>query len=143
MSESTPAVLVVDDDGVIRLALQHNLEGAGYRAVLAEDGVRGWEILQAETPDTFQAIVLDRIMPRMDGMELLARIKEDEALKTLPVILQTGKSKPAEIREGLEAGAYYYLTKPWDERTLLAIVRTAVNFTLGNAVRNCAMKKSI
>jgi CheY-like chemotaxis protein len=72
------------------------------------------------------------MMPRMNGLEVLTRIKRHPLLKVLPVIMQTAMSAPNDIREGLEAGAYYYLTKPFQKKTLLAIVRTAVSDNLGH-----------
>ena len=123
--EAALDLLVVDDDAPIREALAFHLRRVGYRPVLAEDGDRAWELLQGE-PERFLAVLLDRTMPRMDGMEVLARIKEHETLRTVPVILQTALTRKEEVLEGLEAGAYYYLTKPFDKKTLLAVVRTAV-----------------
>lgn len=131
MAEIEPLVLVVDDDPSNREALAWNLKRAGYRAVTADDGQVGWDLLQ-EDPERFHAVLLDRMMPRMDGMEVLARIKRHPLLKVLPVIMQTAMSSPDDIRQGLEAGAYYYLTKPFQKKMLLAIVKTAVADSLGH-----------
>lgn len=131
MAETEPLVLVVDDDPSNREALAWNLKRAGYRALTAEDGQEGWDLLQ-EDPERFHAVLLDRMMPRMDGMEVLARIKRHPSLKALPVIMQTAMSAPDDVREGLEAGAYYYLTKPFQRKMLLAIVKTAVADSLGH-----------
>ena len=125
MKRPAPAVLVVEDDASIREALNWHLKGAGYEPVTAEDGAKGWALLEAE-PERYAAVLLDRSMPRMDGMEVLSRIKAHEVLKTIPVIMETAKAGPEEMLRGLEAGAYYYLTKPFDRKTLLAIVKTAV-----------------
>ena len=88
MVETERLVLVVDDDPSNREALTWNLKRAGYRALTAEDGQEGWDHLQ-EDPERFHAVLLDRMMPRMDGMEVLARIKRHPSLKALPVIMQT------------------------------------------------------
>lgn len=125
MSEEGPFVLVVEDDGVIREALAFNLSKAGYRPVAAADGETGWGLLEAE-PEKFATVLLDRTLPGMDGMEVLARIKAHAYLRRVPVILETARAGKRDILEGLEAGAFYYLTKPFDKKTLLAIVRTAV-----------------
>jgi DNA-binding response OmpR family regulator len=133
-------VLVVEDDPSAREALSFNLKRAGYHPVPAEDGEEGWTALE-RGPDRFDAVLLDRMMPRMDGMEVLRRVKEDERLRSLPVIMQTARAAREDIQEGLEAGAYYYLTKPFDRKTLLAIVRTAVSDSLEyRALRERARK---
>lgn len=119
------AVLVVEDDPFIRQGLASRLTRAGYEPSVAEDGVAGLEKLEAH-PDRFSAILLDRSMPRMDGMTLLRKIKNDDRFKRIPAIMQTASDSKEEILEGLEAGAYYYLTKPFAEQTLIAIVRSAV-----------------
>jgi DNA-binding response OmpR family regulator len=82
-------------------------------------------MLQA-TPDRYDAVLLDRMMPGIDGMEVLRRIKLDPKLKVLPVIMQTAASFPEQIAEGLSAGAFYYLTKPYDLTVMLAVVATAL-----------------
>jgi DNA-binding response OmpR family regulator len=120
---------VVDDDPSVREALAWNLDRAGYRVTVAEDGERGWALLERE-PDRYDAVLLDRMMPGMDGMEVLTRIKEHSALRKLPVIMQTAMTARQQILEGLEAGAYYYLTKPFGKKMLLAIVCTALGDSL-------------
>jgi DNA-binding response OmpR family regulator len=124
--DAPPRILVIDDDPLIRGLLEYQLRRAGYEPTLAEDGSRGLSLLQ-EQPERFASVLLDRTLPGMNGMEVLARVKSDDALRTLPVIMVTGIADPGSVREGLEAGAYYYLTKPFDGPMLLAIVRTAVN----------------
>ena len=126
MSDTRAPVLIVEDQESSREALSWNLNRAGYEPVEAEDGQAGWEIL-AEEPERFDAVLLDRMMPRMDGMEVLRRVKSHPVLKTIPVIMQTARGARKDIQEGLEAGAYYYLTKPFARKTLLAIVKTAVS----------------
>ncbi len=121
-----PCVLIVEDDPFIRKMLRDHLAAEGYVAESAEDGAEAWSLLEQD-PDRYAAVLLDRTMPNMDGMQLLERIKSHEPLQGIPVVLQTSLDAPEEILEGLEAGAYYYLTKPVERRTLLAIVRSAVS----------------
>lgn len=116
---------MVDDHALDRKLLTHYLEPEGYSVVTAADGMEGWEILSSE-PDRFDVVLLDRSMPRMNGLELLIRIKSDERLRTLPTIMQTALTKREEILEGIRAGAYYYLTKPYDVEMLRSVVRTAI-----------------
>lgn len=125
MEESNPNLLVVDDEPFNLEILNEYLENENYRTVTALNGAIAWEILE-NSPELFSAILLDRMMPEMDGMELLARIKAHPVLRSIPVIMQTAKAAKEDVLEGLQAGAYYYLTKPFDKDKLLAIVKTAV-----------------
>ena len=126
MDESKPRILVVDDEPFNLEILIEYLEDADYATVSAQNGIVAWNTLE-KSPEMFSAILLDRMMPEMDGMEVLTRIKGHPLLKTLPVIMQTAKAAKQDMLEGLQAGAYYYLTKPFDKNELLAIVKTAVD----------------
>lgn len=119
-------LLVVDDEEFNRDILRELLCGAGYKVVLAADGEAAWDILDSGK-HRFSAVLLDRMMPRLDGMGLLLRIKEDQRFADLPVIFQTAIDQPADIAEGINAGAFYYLVKPLDEKVLFAIVQSAVS----------------
>ena len=88
-------------------------------------GGQAWESLQRD-PDRFHAVLLDRMMPGMDGMEVLQKMKQHPILSQIPVIMQTAATTPQQTLEGLQAGAYYYLAKPFDQGTLLAIVDAAI-----------------
>lgn len=125
MTHAVARILVVDDDAYNRDILQEYLTDAGYGVTLAEDGERAWELL-CDDPH-FSTILLDRMMPRLDGMGLLARIRADARLSGIPVIFQTALADPAEVEAGLAAGAFYYLTKPFRRSDLLAIVQAALN----------------
>jgi len=118
-------VLVVEDDPIAQEILVDNLKQAGYRTMSAADGDGSWRLLR-DNPDIFCAVLLDRILPDMDGLEVLRKIKATAQLAHIPVIMQTAKSDQADILDGLKNGAYYYLTKPFLPETLLAIVATAV-----------------
>ena len=120
------SVLIVDDEAINRLLLNEYLDDAGYDPVQAEGGIQALELLNAE-PDRYAAVLLDRMMPDMDGLTVLKEMKQNDALKDIPVIMQTAKAMKEEIREGLECGSYYYLTKPFDKKTLLTILQAAVD----------------
>jgi CheY-like chemotaxis protein len=120
-----PSVLIVDDSNVARLTLQEYLKPAGYSLDLAADGAEAWELLN-KNPEKYMAILLDRVMPKMDGMELLKEIKNHDRLKRVPVIMQTAKTLKCEIEEGIVAGAYYYLTKPYTSDNVKLITAAAV-----------------
>ena len=123
---SNPAsVLVVDDHALDRKLLTAYLTPEGYSVDTAGDGVEAWGKLNAD-PERYDVVLLDRTMPRMDGMQLLTRMKEEEHLRMVPVIMQTALARRDHILEGIRAGAYYYLTKPYDVDMLRSVVRTAV-----------------
>lgn len=119
-----PRILVVDDDRSHLLHLEKLLRREGYEVVKATDGLAAFAIL--ETDLNFDAVLLDRNMPGLSGMELLHRIKLINLLSDIPVILQTELGDPKEVQEGLRAGARFYLTKPLDRRMLLGVVGAAV-----------------
>lgn len=125
MGSDAFVILVVDDEPVLRMILRDNLEMSGYQVEEAEDGQQAWEILDAE-PERYGAVVLDRMMPRLDGLGLLKQVKADDRLQFIPVILQTALGQQNEILEGLQAGAYYYLIKPYDNEVLASVVGTAL-----------------
>lgn len=121
----TTSILIVDDEPFLRELIKEYVIPMGYNTVEAGDGVEAWSILN-EKKHKFDAIVLDRKMPNMDGLELLKKIKSHPELSTLPVIMQTGSKNDDEILEGLQAGCYYYLTKPFGRALFESIVKTAV-----------------
>ena len=119
-------LLIVDDDEANCELLFERLSSEGYPTEVCSDGEEAWDLLEA-TPNRFDVILLDRRMPKLSGLELLKRIKDHPRMGMVPVIMQTGMIEAERIREGIEAGAYYYLTKPYDTSMLLSIVKTAAN----------------
>jgi DNA-binding response OmpR family regulator len=109
-------VLVVDDDLVIQKLLQVNFEMEGYDVITAGDGEEGLAKAQAEHPD---AIVLDVMMPKMDGLEVARRLKADDDTSGIPIILLSAKAQQADVQAGQATGADEYLTKPFDPLELL------------------------
>lgn len=134
MSQETPSILIVDDEPFYLEVIANALEGQGYELHYAHDGEEAWNLLRKGSPDCFDVVILDRIMPVMDGMETLQRIKTERAFKTLPVIMQTAASTPEEVADGLAAGAWYYLAKPYRGDALRRIVTAAL--ADGNSHRN-------
>lgn len=122
--DAVPLVLVVEDEPVNLATLVENLETEGYRTASAQNGQAAWDLIEA-APESFDAILLDRVMPDMDGIEVLRRVKAHPAMAFTPVIMQTALSADADVAEGLRAGAFYYLTKPFAAETMLAIVAAA------------------
>jgi len=117
--------LIIEDNDFTRRLLATQLEAMGYETVGASDGVEGWNILDREGK-AFDVVLLDRRMPNMDGMEVLSRIKASSDLQALPVIMQTAADSQQEIIEGIKAGVYYYLTKPFEPAVLLSVTASAV-----------------
>lgn len=122
-----PVILVVDDEPLNLDIIEEFLTGkdTSYIVETANDGIEAMEKLEA-APEKYDVVLLDRMMPRMSGMEVLAKMNEHPELKYIPVILQTAKVSKEDILEGLKAGAYYYLTKPFTSDILLSVVKTAV-----------------
>jgi CheY-like chemotaxis protein len=141
MSKQAFELLVVDDEEFIRAVLQKLLSDSGYAVALAADGEEAWEMLDSGRYK-FSAILLDRVMPRLDGMGLLARIKADQRFADIPVIFQTAINQAAGIAEGIKAGAFYYLVKPVDKEVLFAIVESAVStYHFPDAFRHAASQE--
>lgn len=123
---TNPHILAVDDEPHNLEIISEYLDDRGYRVSLAENGTIAWDKLEAD-PHSFDVILLDRMMSGMDGMEVLAKIKQHPVLTHCPVILQTARAAREDILEGMKAGAYYYLTKPFEEEMLFSIVSAAVS----------------
>ena len=117
-------LLIVDDSEIDRTLLVEHLGSEGYRIHMAVNGREAWQMLQAK-PTLYDVVVLDWMMPEMNGLELLSRIKKNPELKMLPVIFQTAAADYQNVLEGIRTGAYYYLTKPYDGEMLRSIVRAA------------------
>ena len=120
----------VEDDASIRDIEIYALKSAGYQAAGYEDGTSFWESVQKEKPEL---VVLDVMLPGGDGITLLRRMREDPALKEIPVILATARGAEIDKIQGLDLGADYYLAKPFGVMELVSCVRAVL--------RRCAPKK--
>lgn len=120
-----PRLLLVEDSLLTRTQETRMLESAGYEVVAAVDGLDGWHKLQEMQVD---AVVTDILMPRMDGLELTRRIRSEEALAELPVILVTTLASESDRRRGLEVGADAYIVKTlFEQEVLLDALRRLVD----------------
>lgn len=126
-AELTPHVLLVDDEIFNLEILEEYLDDAGYVTEKAENGREACAILEAY-PEKFHAVLLDRMMPEMGGIEVAHFMKQHDKLKHIPIIMQTAKATQQDIEEGLNAGILYYLTKPFEKDNLLGIVDIAVHY---------------
>jgi DNA-binding response OmpR family regulator len=109
-------VLVVDDDPVILELLRINFEIEGYEVLPATDGEQGLAKARDEEPDV---VLCDIMMPRLDGIELVTRLRGDPRTAHLPVVLLSAKAQKVEVDRGLSVGADDYVTKPFDPLELL------------------------
>lgn len=114
-------ILVVDDDRVIQQLLKVNLELEGYAVAVAEDGEEALAQFDAFHPNL---VLLDIMMPKLDGISVLKVLKGDTTLRFTPVILVTAKADTRDVVNGLEAGGDDYLTKPFEHAALVARVRS-------------------
>jgi len=104
-------ILVIEDEEHIRTILKYNLELDGFEVFLAEDGMAGLELAREKRPDL---VLLDWMMPGLDGLQVLSELKHDERTKDIPVFMLTAKSMMAEVGRALYEGADDYITKPFD-----------------------------
>ncbi len=126
MMLDAPKILVVDDEQICCDLICHYLDGLGYNLVKAGNGQEGLDALHQDAT-SWDLVLLDKFMAGMDGMTMLSHIKSDPILKNLPVVLQTSDTTPEQLKEGIRAGAYYYLTKPFSREQLQAVVANALN----------------
>ncbi len=129
----TQRVLVADDDDDIRAYLDVTLGLAGFEVILARDGVEALELAREHTPD---AVLLDVMMPRLDGFEALRRLREDARTSHLPVLMLTARVQRDDLIDGLDAGADDYVTKPFDSDILLARLRAMLRRADRERARN-------
>ena len=125
MSNEHARILIVDDDDLNLDVLVECLKDEPYELVQAHDGAQALELLREDSRG-FNAMILDRLMPGMTGLDVMAELKADTQFKWLPVVMQTSAASPGEICEGMEAGVFFYLTKPYDQQVLIRMVHAAV-----------------
>lgn len=118
-------ILIIDDEPFNVDILTEHLQEEAYTILTAENGKIGLDVLN-KNKKTIDVILLDRMMPVMSGMEFLKVIKKDDSLNNIPIIMQTAADSDSDIIEGINAGAYYYLTKPFQPDIMLSIVKAAI-----------------
>ena len=117
---STPRILVIDDDPMVQQLLLRELQSEGFEVLTAADGIKGLELARTCEP---AAIVLDLLLPRIDGWSVLAALKSDAAVAGIPVILLSVEEQRA---RGLSLGAFEYMIKPVEPERLVEVVRRAI-----------------
>jgi len=118
-------LLIVDDDPMIHRMLGFAFRDIGYTLVSRLNAEEARQFME-ENHHEVNAMVLDWEMPGISGLELLRQLKKDDRFKEIPVVMLTSHAEISEIRQGIEAGAYYYITKPFNKEFLKSIVRRAV-----------------
>lgn len=116
-------ILIVEDEKDLADMLKFRLENNGYRVVIANDGENGLDKARSEKPDL---ILLDVMMPKMDGYEVLESLKKTEILKSIPVIMLTVKDRTEDIQRATRAGAIDYTIKPFHGPTLLDKIKRVI-----------------
>jgi DNA-binding response OmpR family regulator len=116
--------LIVDDEAPIRLLCKVNLEAEGIEVLEAGDGVTGLEVARAEKPD---AILLDVMMPGLDGWNVAEELLADESTSAIPIIFLTARADLRDRVRGMDAGGLDYITKPFNPLELATVVRQVVD----------------
>ena len=119
-------ILIVDDEVVLAETISYNLEQAGYQVIVAGDGTSALEMARRELPNL---IILDLMLPEMDGLEVCRQIRREPGIATTPILMLTAKGDEIDKVVGLEVGADDYVTKPFGRRELLARVRALIRRT--------------
>ena len=123
MATPQKRILICDDDPAILRVLEVNLEVEGYETLLAHHGEEALEVALAEHPDL---IILDIMMPRLDGYQTCQKLKAQSSTEQIPVVFLSAKAQQSDIEKGKSFGVSEYLTKPFDRNDLLDVVERLV-----------------
>jgi CheY-like chemotaxis protein len=119
-------IIAIDDEPHNLMLIEDYLDDAGYSIQYFDRAAKALDFLRAQPAGTVDAVLLDRMMPGMDGLAFMRELKTLEDHASIPVIMQTAAAGSHEIAEGIAAGAYYYLTKPYSREVLRAVVSRAL-----------------
>ncbi len=123
---SSERILVIEDDEDIQTLINHNLSRDGFKVTVSGNGVDGLNKIRQES---FDCVILDLMLPGIDGLEICRRMKRDPKTQHVPIIMVTAKGEESDIIVGLELGADDYVVKPFSPRVLVARVRTILRRT--------------
>ncbi len=123
MSIKKEFIVVVEDETDIREVLVYNLEREGYRVASARDGKQGLAMIQEKQPDL---VLLDLMLPGLDGLEICKRLKGDDQTSSIPIVMVSARGEESDIVVGLELGAEDYISKPFGTRELLARINAVL-----------------
>lgn len=117
-------ILTVDDDASTLFIISSQLEEMGFDVLKADHGEQALQIIQ-QNHTTLNAIILDKNMPHMNGIEVIHHLKKNPQSRHIPIIMLTGANTPEDIKQGIDAGVFYYITKPWEDHVFHSIVEAA------------------
>ena len=120
---SMKSILFVEDEEDIQDLVSHKLARKGYRAECVGSGELALEVVRRRS---FDLIILDLMLPGINGLEVARRLKNDAATRHIPIVMLTAKSEDADVVAGLEIGAEDYITKPFSQKVLLARIRNVL-----------------
>ena len=118
-----PKILVIEDEPDILEVIQYNLEREGHKVIACRNGEQGLSRIRTDNPDL---VVLDLMLPGMDGVEVCRQVKSDPVTRSIPIIMVTAKGEESDIVLGLGIGADDYLSKPFSPRELVARVKVVL-----------------
>lgn len=130
-----PTILLIEDDPIAAKLVGHQLRRAGYQVLSATNGVQGLKMIKANSPDL---LLLDLMLPGLDGFEVLNRLRADPQTADMPVIIVSAKSQPADKQMAQRVGADAYLTKPYDRAELLGLLGSLLSGKSEKAIPNGA-----
>ncbi|AKH21028.1 response regulator transcription factor [Sedimenticola thiotaurini] len=113
-------ILIVDDEKNIAISVDYLLRREGYAVSVAHDGEEGLRLIREERPDL---VLLDIMMPRLDGFQVCEAVRQDPALAGIRIVMLTAKGRDAEREKGLALGADAYITKPFSTRELVSQIK--------------------
>ena len=142
MSSKKPKLLIVDDEPLNRQIVLKYLEDENYDMECVCDGDEALQYLE-NAPSEYDLVLLDRMMPKMNGIDVIHKMKQHPVLSNIPVIMQTARATNDDILEGIKAGAYFYLTKPFEEDMLLSMVRSAIYERLNSLKLQDALEQGV
>lgn len=131
-------IAVIEDDRDINELIAYNLEREGYDVIRSLDGGQGLFLIQKERPDL---VLLDLMLPGMDGLEVCQALKRSDATKDIPIIMITAKSEESDVVVGLQMGADDYITKPFSPKVLLARIKAV--FRRGKQAKAAGPSQSV
>ena len=135
---SRARVLVVEDEADIANLIQFNLSREGYDADIASTGRTALTQIEQRKPDL---VILDIMLPDLDGLEVCRKIKSDPSLRTIPILMVSARGEESDIVVGLELGAEDYVTKPFSPRVLMARVKAVLRRRDGDAVSGISLQE--
>ncbi|HLF17549.1 MAG TPA: response regulator [Candidatus Omnitrophota bacterium] len=116
-------ILIIDDDKDLNKILQSELGKLGYSVATALDGEEGLRLMQQKKPDL---VILDIMLPKISGYEVLGEMKKNKETQTIPVVMLTGMGLEEDIQKGIHLGAEYYLVKPLKTKLLIKCIETTL-----------------